>query len=304
MSSPCLCELSLSAAIWDQVRTKLPSKMSKWEAKPFAVRHTLVIEGGWLQSPWAVNSKMIDGRDFITLVLGDRCLARALGMNMSERSPLAKCSIFSYMAEARDAKVDELIFAAKVSKDPMAEASASDQAAASRMPSRGRAVAFEEAEVPDTISIKMGAVVTPDGQRVEEHTLRVVTTPKRGASVTMEVTAENFEWLRMAAQVDWDIVARPEKRSIDELDDTTLPERQPPLKYQKTPTGKLNIICNYFQDGAWKKHQKVLGVNINSDNSSLEAIVRSCESDVLAFYSSHHERTSHEDEKRPSASMT
>ena len=122
--------------------------------------------------------------------------------------------------------------------------------------------------------------------------------------MTMEVTPENFEWLRMAAQVDWDIGARPEKRSIDELDATTLPELQSPLKYQKTPTGKLQIICNYFQDGAWKKHQKVLGVNVNSDNSSLQAIVRSCESEVLAFYSSHHERTSHEDEKRPSASMT
>lgn len=210
-------------------------------------------------------------------------------MNMSERSPLSKCAVFSYMAEVRDAKVDEIIFTTKVDKDPMGNASSSGQAP-TRMPSRGRALAFENAKVPNTISIKMAAFVTPDGQRVEEHTLRVVTTPKRGANVTMEVTAENFEWLMLAVQVDWEIEAKPEKRPIDEVDEDTLPELQAPLKYEKAPCGKVKIFCRYRHQGVWKKHQKALSVNIKSDNSTLEAIVRTCEAEVLAFYNENHEK--------------
>ena len=291
-AATCCSHIGSSASL----QLRFTNKMSKWEPKPFAVRHTIVIEGGWLQSPWAVNAKEIDGRDFITLVMGDRCLARALGMNMSDRSPLAKCSIFAHIADIRDAKVDELLFAAKANKDPMADATSSDQAASCRMPSRGRATAFEQAAIPGTIEIKVGGFVTPEGQRVEEHTLHVVTTPKRGASVTMEITAENFEWLLAAAQVDWDTAVKPDKRS-DELDESTLPHLEQPLKYQKTQNGKLQICCNYRKQGVWRKHQKVVNVSINSDNSSLEAIVRTCESEVMMFYSSNHEKMSHDDEQ-------
>ena len=263
--------------------------MSKWKATPFVVRRTLVVEGGWLQSPWVVDSKVVDGGEFITLALTDRSLAKAMGMNMSERSPLAQCSVFSHMASARDAQVDSLIFAAKVDKDPMGDGTSLAQAQQmAPMPSRGRAMAFAEADIPDTISVKMASFVTPDGQRVEEHTLRVVTTPKRRANVTMEATAENFEWLLKAAQCDWDSGVKPQ-RGIDDEEESMLPELAHPCKYQKTESGKLKIVCSYRQHGVWKKHQKAVGVSIQGDNSSFESIIRSCEEEVLNFFRAHHE---------------
>ena len=271
--------------------------MAKWEATPFVVRHSLVIEGGWLSTPWVLNTKVIDGGEFYTMKIGDRSLAKALGMNLSERSPLAKCSIFPYMAEARDTKVDGLIFAAKVDNDPMADASASGSSA--KMPSKGRTAAL--ASVPSTISIDMPAFVTADGQRVEGHTLRVVATPKRGAAVTMEVTAENFEWLAKAAQAEWEVDRKPaQKRTIDCFDDGSWPELQHPCKYWKTSAGKLKIMCYYFHEGRWKRHTKAL--NVSTDLSSLESIVRSCENDVLEFYNLNHQP--HDEEHPEAAPLT
>jgi hypothetical protein len=262
------------------------SDMSKWKATPFVVRRSLVIEGGWLQSPWAVDSKSIGGCDFVTLAMSDRMLAKSLGMNMSDRAPLGDSTIFSHMALLRDAKVDEIIFTAQVDKDPMANASSSGSAP---VPSRGRAMAFAAANVPDTISLKIAPFVTPDGQRVEEHILRVVTTPKRRANVTMEATSENFSWLMLATKADWDIGAKPEKRSIHEVDESTLPELSHPCKYS-VHSNKVKVRCSYRQQGVWKIHQRSLSVSTVGDNSSFETIVRACEAEVLAFYNSNHDK--------------
>jgi len=148
---------------------------------------------------------------------------------------------------------------------------------------------FAAAHVPDTILLTIAAFVAPDGQRVEEHILRVVTTPKRRVNVTMEATPENFNWLMMAAQVDRDIGAKPEKRSFQEVDGSTLPELSHPCKYSFR-FSKVTIMCSYRQQGVWKKHQRSLSVNAAGDNSSFEAIVRGCEAEVLAFYNSHHDK--------------
>ena len=76
--SACLCDLLFSVAMLAQV-SEPPSDMSKWKATPFVVRRSLVIEGGWLQTPWAVDSKSIGGSDFITLTMSDRMLASRWG---------------------------------------------------------------------------------------------------------------------------------------------------------------------------------------------------------------------------------
>ena len=258
--------------------------MSKRKPAPFNVRQTLVVEGGWLQSLWAVDSKVVEGVEFATLSMSDRSLAKALGMNMSERAPLSNCSIFSHMAAVRDAEVDAIIFQSKLEKDPMA-----DSAAAKSLPSRGRAIAFAEAAVPAMISLKIQAFVTHDGQRVDDHTIRIITTPKRGATVTMEAKAENFEWLLMAAQAEWGGAAKVSKRVISDDGEAGLPELAFPCKYQKTDIGKLKIVCSYRQQGVWKKHQRAVDVHINKDNSNFETIVRRCEAEVLDFYKSQHE---------------
>ena len=93
----------------------------------------------------------------------------------------------------------------------------------------------------------------------------------------------------MAAQADWHTGAKPEKRSIHEVDESTLPELSHPCKYS-VQAGKVKVLCSYRQQGVWKKHQRSLSVNAAGDNSSFEAIVRGCEAEVLAFYNSNHDK--------------
>ena len=261
--------------------------MAKWQATPFAIKRALVLEGGWLQAPWVLETQVVDGGEYIALLFSDRSLAKALGMNMSMRSPLAQCSIFAHMASVRDDHVDTLIHAAKVNNDPMADASAST--AMGPMPSRGRALAFVEAGLPNTVALKFPAFVTADGTRVKEIAIRLVTTPKRKAHVTMEATPENFEWLVKAAHEDWGASDRPPKMKRTEDDEqSSLPVLKHPCKYHKTAGGKTKIVCSYRDQGIWKRHQNAVEPYMGKD-SSFEDSVRKCESDVLDFYEKNHE---------------
>ena len=121
----------------------------------------------------------------------------------------------------------------------------------------------------------------------------------------MEAIAENFEWLMQAAQAEWDVAAKPDKRAIG--DDDTLPQLANPCKYQRTDSGKLNIMCYYRQQGLWKKKTPgAVGVQLDKDNSSFDAIVRRCETDVLDFYKSHHEaggQGDHVDQSLPAITL-
>ena len=156
------------------------------------------------------------------------------------------------------------------------------------------------------IELELPTFVTPDGQRVEEHTMRVVSTPKRRVNITMEITTENFEWLAKAAQLEWDCGARPaETRALPVDEDVDLPELAPPCKYRKGMNGKLKIVCYYRQHGVWKMHQKVVNRGFLDDKTNFEANVRKCEAEVMGFYSAHHDHTSPEGSpEEPDAELT
>ena len=55
------------------------AEMSKCKATPFVVRRALIVEGGWLQTHWVPDSKLVDGCGYITLASSDRTLATTFG---------------------------------------------------------------------------------------------------------------------------------------------------------------------------------------------------------------------------------
>ncbi len=119
----------------------------------------------------------------------------------------------------------------------------------------------------------------------------MATTPKRRLSVAMEATSENFSWLMMAAQADWHTGAKPEKRSIHEVDQSALPELSHPCKYSfQGDKDKVKIVCCYRQQGVWKRHQRSANVSNAGEKSSIEVIVRGLEAEVLAFFNLNHEK--------------
>ena len=56
---------------------------------------------------------------------------------------------------------------------------------------------FETAKVPQVIEITYPAFTASDGTRVPSHKLRVISTPRKGGAVTMELTAENMQLIAM-----------------------------------------------------------------------------------------------------------
>ena len=256
------------------------------QMKPFTAKRALVIEGGGLKQPWVLDCNVVDGIDYVNLQMTDRSLAKAMGMKMSDRSPLQGCDIFAHMIKMRDAKVDAIIGANRVADDPMADVSAS-----SSVPvlSAGRPQVFATAKVPASIDVSFDAFVTPEGHRIEEHTLKIITTPKRGLPVTVEALPANFEWLRMACQVKWEEQPKKKKRvlrrtlSIDEL-----PPLDWPLQYWKDPTsGATCIICYYRgEDGKYRTHRKKLEMPGEEDGNITERLIKHCAASVLAFFES------------------
>ena len=266
--------------------------------KPFTAQRALVIEGGALKAPWVLDCTTIAGIDFAQLLMGDRSLARAMGMNMSARSPLQACEIFSHMIKLRDAKVDSLIASSKVADDPMADVQA---IASITLPSLGRPQAFAKADVPGFVELSFDEFVTPEGVRIEAHVVKVVTTPKRGVALTIEAAPANFEWLRWACQVQWGSQRASTKRQLKRtltLDE--LPDLEWPLKYGRDSAGGVVIMCHYRGEaGRWIRHQKRLDVSFKEDDVIMERMVRQCADAVLAFHAANDVEPSGHAEQAP-----
>ena len=266
--------------------------------KPFTAKRALVIEGGALKSPWVLHCTTIDGLDFAQLTMQDRSLARAMGMNMSARAPLQACEVFGHMIKLRDAKVDSLIQSSQVADDPMADV---QEGSTIHVPSLGRPQAFARAGVPGFVDVVFDEFVTPEGVRIDSHAMKMVTTPKRGAALTIEAAPANFEWLRWACQVQWGSQRTGTKRQLKRthtLDE--LPELEWPLKYGRDSTNGVVIMCHYRSEaGKFIRHQKRLDVSFKDDEVIMERMVRQCADAVLAFHKANNVEPSDHAEQAP-----
>ena len=244
-----------------------------------------MIEGGGLKSPWVLDCMTLDGSDFVALSLGDRSLAKAMGMVMAERAPLAGCSIFPHMVRLRDNAVDAFIRSSSAANDPMADVVEDTSA----VPTRGRPMLFANAQVPAVIEIAFDAFVTPEGKRIEAHSMRVVTTPKRGFRLTIEAAPANFKWLMHACQVDWADTSAPKKRELPQCSLDGLPELEAPLKYHRDRADNISIMCNFRSaDGSWHRHFKRLDTTFMADTVVMQGVAKHCAETVIDFYNEYH----------------
>ena len=254
---------------------------------PFTVKRAIVIEGGYLASPWAVTvSRTIGDLDFMTLLKSDRGLAKALGLNLREKAPFKNSSVFHRIIEARDHVVDQLIISAQHDDDPMANQDQDDISTQQEV--KNRLAKFNEASPPQVTSIKSDAFVTEDGERVPAHTMNVTTTPKRGVPVSLEVNAENLNWLAKAFKCSDDVWASPaKKQKQDNIDLDALPQLTPRCNYITVPGGRVAIAI-YFRtsSGRHQRHQK--RVPVPPGHADFEQFVRDTEAAVTRFYSDNH----------------
>ncbi len=267
--------------------------------KPIVVAKRIVIEGGLLKSPWMPAAQTIEGIEWINLSTQDRQLCKLLGRNMSERAPLAECTLFPWLMAERDRLVDELIAKRKTDEDPLAEC----DAPVPEIPSSGRVAAFANARVDNYVRVQAQHFCTPGGERVDDFEIKVLTTPKRKAAISIEASAANLEWLCKASQVVWEIAhVRKEDRKkyvprVEIDDEDNLPTLETPLKYRKLADGRLELYVHYrTQDGSWKTHQStVLKALADFDAYARNSIIQQCAASVLKWYGENHVEDEDED---------
>ena len=65
----------------------------------YKIKHSVVFEGGGLDAPWSVPTKLIDGVDYIESNNRDRHLARFVGMDKSRKHPIEGYNLFNHLQE-------------------------------------------------------------------------------------------------------------------------------------------------------------------------------------------------------------
>ena len=176
---------------------------------PFVVTAELVVRGGGLSLPWVVQTKSVEDRVFITLK--QTCAAFARAMGRPAKAPWAGNVFLNQLQKLRDDCVDEAIMERLKDEDPLADS------ASTSLKMRGRYQLYQEVGMPQLIELTWPSFTTNCGDRIDEHKFLVISTPKRGMAVSMELLPENLQWCKLAiAQCEGEVgVKRP---ILDEFD--------------------------------------------------------------------------------------
>ena len=249
------------------------------------------IEAEHFSEPWVVSVKRqriaVFDIEFFELNMQDRKLARALGLDMSKRSPFEDTTLLSHLAKLRNMKVDSLIKQHMKDDDPMASADADNVDLADTHSARARR--FASASVKQVIEVEVPQFTKENGDVVDAKVLRMYSTPRRDSVLTIELSESNLSWLADAVVMEWDVEDAPWVRHPDE-DVASLPELTSPhiCRYKKKGENKVIISAWYrLATGAFKECSKSLGDYKSMDADTLARHVRSCESIVVKKYEAH-----------------
>lgn len=135
-----------------------------------------------MSEPWVIDDLIsVPGHgEFFRLSTDDRKLAKAMGLNTNLRSPFGDASIFKFMKDARNAKVDDIIHKEKFQSDPLA-----DQAATVPLclKMKQREKEFKAcSSMPKCVELIMPAFVDLDGNDIGSQPLRVLSEARVNAT--------------------------------------------------------------------------------------------------------------------------
>ena len=184
-----------------------------------------------------------------------------MGLSVSStRSFWKDCTFIEYLAHLRDTAVDDIIKKRCVADDPLADAehsSTQDIGCYSKTPKHKL---YNDAQVPQIIEIVYPAFTAHDGTREPLRSLKVISTPRKGGVVRMELSCENLRLMAVAVQVcDY-------KRADDDGSQERIAIDEPNVRWARRSDGAMQLSCSYRSgNGKWKTHSKVV-VNVNGDD--------------------------------------
>ena len=269
------------------------------EPAPFTCKTALIIEGGYLQKPWAASITSVGGRSFIALLKQDKDLVKALGI--SGRSPyLASLNAFEYIARVRNKIVDDMILSHSSSSDPMAD---KDGPPMQIVSSRDRSKAYGVAGVSNIVQVTLDGFTTEEGKIVSPIQANILSTATKNVNPCVECTPEVLDWLVHAVFMDWaelcpDLFQAPKvKRTLPEW----LPELSPPLSYS-TAGGKIAVVVGYKNErGVWTRKRRAVEDILGADEEVNTTIIKNVASALQKFYEENHHQHGAQDSAQDAA---
>ena len=252
------------------------------------MRNAVVVEGGCLKTPWVLHAKTINDRQFITLSKSDRRFAMAMGLDCKRRHPFSESSVIEVLGETRDKVVDEWLVNAKREADPM-----SDVIDDIKDAGQGRMQLFRSMDPPPFVEVQFDGFVTDDGSRIDAHAMMMVTTPRRNAAVSIEITAHNLNWLaKVFASTNFMQESPNKKRQRIELP-AGLPTLQSDVCYfKKLRSGRIVLVCKYKDaEGNMRRHERTVPGDFQNNPDLFEQHALQVERDVAAHYIAHNGRS-------------
>ncbi len=231
------------------------------EFRPFSIQPMLVLTGGMLgKKSLTLPVETIEGIPMLKLCKKDRQLAAAVGQSKKVQPSSSKhaqykffsnCDVFQHMQTMRNDVVDQHIKTNKISSDPFAECDAS----AVTITQENRARLFAETHVPQLVSVTFPSFTTPEGKRVDETTIKMLSSPKKNVLPSMECSSVSMDWFHWACQYSWTQApeaSRKRKLCEEAQDMLDIPEH---VKVADLDAKKVVLSVMYKTNGKWKRRQ-------------------------------------------------
>jgi hypothetical protein len=208
-------------------------------------------------------------------------------------------SLFKFLAELRNDKVDAAILQKFMSDDPMAD----DAPDENLLKAANRSARFADAKISPIIELTCEAFTNADGKPIPAFAFRVLSTPSKMAAVHMEAIGANFDWLVHAAHVDWAVRLRAiklaEQQELDEFVQEFEYLIPKPVKVKITSKDMV-VLFVYIRsfDGKWLRKQRSCSMMyFDGDKEAFKNGIGSLAKGIKKFFDDNHHP--HEDEFAP-----
>ena len=232
---------------------------------PFTLQHKMMMTNEKTTNTFMIDHVAVDYMQFFKVVKKGP-LAALLGARIGQKL-FPGVTVFKYLQDRRDSEVSNIpkreIVASDHFRDPSGDDHETDVTSSTK-----RSEAFSKHFVGDIVELAIPGFESKKAKH-DHIKIKVLATHKMLASVWMQATTANFDWLEAACTYKWaeaecSPAALKRKLSIDGIEITTLKK----VKIKSSDAKRCVVYINYkASNGKWtKKHVKVDRESHSSDS--------------------------------------
>ncbi len=185
----------------------------------------------------------------------------------------------------RNEAVDRYIRQNIHSSDPFADCTVTEV----EITAANRARLFADTKVPQVVDVAFPSFTTPAGKRVEPTTIKMLSTPKKPITPSMECAAENMSWFLYACKYSWTHQGhdtQTKKRQFEELEEEF--EIPKPARMLHFESNKVLLGVAYkTKPGKWLKRQEKIDRSMFDNKDDLKAAMHKVAHRLIEFRVKH-----------------